>query len=328
MVRHAYFPAFDVFRGIGILFVVAAHTPVQSRALDAIRPLGALGVHMFFALSGFLITYRLLEEFEQTGAVSLAAFYRRRARRILPPAAIYLALLAMLGPALHLLPSSMPELAASLFFYRNLYQPPLPGAWYTAHFWSLSLEEQFYLFWPSLLVLLGPARRRTVAVGLAIIAACATWRTFAAPDANIYRPDLLADHLLWGCVVGLLWKDVNARFIPHARTVLGLAGIGLAAALIYTQPRYWQGLFAFSVAAGFILSAESARGWAAKLPAFQTLGKASYDCYIWQSLFLPLPWIGLSVPFAQRLPWSYLAIAALTAASYRLTFPRRRTAKA
>jgi peptidoglycan/LPS O-acetylase OafA/YrhL len=322
-IRHAYFPSFDVFRGIGILFVVAAHTPIQSSALDLIRPLGALGVHMFFALSGFLITYRLLEEFEQSGEISLAGFYRRRARRILPPAAIYLALLVILGPGFRILPTSLKELSASLFFYRNLYQPPIPDAWYTAHFWSLSLEEQFYLFWPSLLVLLGPTRRRTLWTALGIIAACVLWRIYRGSGANLYRPDLLADHLMWGCVLGLTWKRLSGRIPPLVRTVAGLAGILAAAALIYLQPRFWQPFFAFSVAVGFIFSAESARAWTAKLAPFQTLGKASYDCYIWQSLFLPLPMILLAVPVWQKIPWSYFAIAALTAASYRLTFPQR-----
>ncbi len=105
-VSHKYFPAFDVFRGIGILFVVLAHTP----GTGPIRPLGALGVHMFFALSGFLITYRFLEEREQTGRIDLLAFYRRRARRILPPAILYLAVLAVLGPGLHWLPVEWREL--------------------------------------------------------------------------------------------------------------------------------------------------------------------------------------------------------------------------
>jgi len=62
------------------------------------------------------------------------------------------------------------------------------------------------------------------------------------------------------------------------------------------------------------------------LKPFQKLGEASYDCYIWQSLFLPLPFAAMGLPFAQRLPWSYLLIAAITAASFWLTFPRRRLA--
>lgn len=326
-IAHAYFPAFDVFRGIGLLFVIAAHTPVQSSLLDAIRPLGALGVHMFFALSGFLITFRLLEEFEQTGRIDLKGFYGRRVRRILPPALIYLSLLVLLGPLLHFLPTSWPELSACLFFYRNLAQSPLPLAWYTAHFWSLSLEEQFYLFWPFVLVLLEPRRRRAIWAALAMILACALWRIHVQrldPAVNMYRTDLLADHLLWGCVLGLCWPRVEARFTPRARKWIGITALPAATILLYLQPPYWQSFFAFCVAVGFIFSAESAQGWTGRLLPLQTLGKASYDCYIWQSFFLPLPLIGLAIPMWQRLPWSYLGIAIFASASYLCTFPRRR----
>jgi peptidoglycan/LPS O-acetylase OafA/YrhL len=281
---------------------------------------------MFFALSGFLITYRLLEEFEQTGGIDLRAFYRRRARRILPPALIYLSVLAVLGPGLHVLRTRLQELWASLFFYRNVFQPPLPDSWYTGHFWSLSLEEQFYLFWPSALVLLGPRRRRTVWTTLGMIVTCALWRIYVQrvePEANIYRPDLLADHLLWGCLLGLCWRDMEMLFSRGWRMWVGVAAIPAAGILMYAQPPYWQPFFALCIALGFILSAEAAQDWTARLGAFQTLGKASYDCYIWQSLFLPLPLLGLAMPTWQRLPWSYAGIAAVTAASYLLTFPRR-----
>jgi len=318
-ISHAYFPAFDVFRGIGILFVVLAHTPTPNDALGPIRPIGALGVHMFFALSGFLITYRFIEEHQQTGRIDLRAFYRRRVRRILPPAMIYLALLAVLGPWLHRLPVSASEIAASLFFYRNIFE----GGWYTGHFWSLSLEEQFYLAWPLVLVALGAMRARFAA--LAIIAAAAIWRAhvFAVdPAANIYRPDLLADHLLWGCVVALFWRQV-LTIAPLLRTAIGVLGIAAATVLIYWQPHFWQPVFAFSVAVGFILAAERAQAWSAKWKPFQKLGEASYDCYIWQSLFLPLPFAAMALPWAQRFPWSYLLIAAITTASFLLTFPRR-----
>jgi peptidoglycan/LPS O-acetylase OafA/YrhL len=319
-VSHTYFPAFDVFRGIGILFVVLAHTPTPNDLLGGIRPVGALGVHMFFALSGFLITYRFMEEREQTGRIDLRAFYKRRVRRILPPAIIYLAVLGVLGPWLHWLPVSLSEISASLFFYRNVFQ----GGWYTGHFWSLSLEEQFYLAWPVLLVGLGISRARVAA--MAIIAATVIWRihVFAVdPAANFYRPDLLADHLLWGCLIALVWKQV-LLIAPAVRSAIGVLGISAATVLIYWQPRFWQPLFAFSVAVGFILAAEAAQSWSAKLWPFQKLGEASYDCYIWQSLFLPLPFVGMALPFAQRLPWSYLFIAVMTASSFWLTFPRRR----
>lgn len=328
-VSHVFFPGFDVFRGIGILFVVLAHSPVRNPIVDALRPLGALGVHMFFALSGFLITYRLVEEHAQTGSISLKSFYRRRARRILPPAMIYLGMLALLGPALHLLPSSPKEIVAAMLFYRNIYQPPIPASWYTAHFWSLSLEEQFYLFWPTLLVMLGPHRRRATWTAIAMILATAIWRVHVLridPSANSYRPDLLADHLLWGCVTGLNWKGLNTRLRMRTgtRMWLGYFGISVATFLIYRQPPFWQPFFAFWVALGFIFAADALQAWASRRMVFRKLGEASYDIYIWQSLFLPLPFAALALPFPQRIPWGYFFIAAIAGGSFLLTFPSRR----
>ncbi|MEP7353766.1 MAG: acyltransferase [Acidobacteriota bacterium] len=333
-VRHTYFPAFDIFRGIGILFVILGHTPTANATIAALRPIGALGVHMFFALSGFLITYRLIEEEQQTGRISLTQFYRRRVRRILPPALIYLATLGILGPLLRILPTSPSEITASTFVYRNLYQPPMPDAWYTAHFWTLSLEEQFYLIWPLLLVLLGARRSRTLWTALAIIAATIAWRIWALsvdPIANIYRTDLLADHLLWGCVLGMIWPQVRAKIARTKLLWIGIAGVFAAAALLYQQPRNWQPQFAFLVAVGFVSSADGIETWRAPWTWFRTLGEASYDCYIWQSLFLPLAWVGLPITpqtnalgWMQQAPWNYLLITALTTCSFQLTFPRRR----
>jgi len=147
------------------------------------------------------------------------------------------------------------------------------------------------------------------------------------PSANYYRPDLLADHLLWGCLIALLWQQVLS-IASHARAALGIAGIVAATILLYRQPPFWQPLFAFAVAAGFILAAEASQSWAGKWKPFQKLGEASYDCYIWQSIFLPLPFTAMALPWEQRLPWSYLFIALATTASFLLTFPRRRIGRA
>lgn len=331
-VRHVAYPAFDIFRGIGILFVIVGHTPYPHPVIDALRPLGALGVHMFFAFSGFLITSRLVEEFEQTGKVEMGQFYRRRARRILPPALIYLATLLLLGPGLHILETGFDELAASLLFYRNLYQPPVESAWYTAHFWTLSLEEQFYLTWPLILIAVGVTSRRARFAAIAVIGATVLWRLYVFsvdPAANIYRTDLLADHLMWGCLLGLFAHTIRIEIPILMRRTVGVAGILLATFLLYLQPWWWQAPFACSLAVGFVFLACSFSGGGdreSKLTwGVRQLGLASYDCYLWQSLFLPLPLAAAAtLPWTQRAPWSYLLIAIFTTISFRLTFPRSR----
>ncbi len=330
-VRHTYFPTFDTFRGLAIFFVMVKHTPGYDSFLGPLRLLGVLGVHVFFALSGFLITHRLLEEYEQTGRIDLRQFYKRRARRIIPPAAIYLAVLALLGPVLHTLPVSRGEIVAALLFYRNVYVASAPNGWYTGHFWSLSIEEQFYLAWPLLLFALGPGTRRARTGAAAIIAATIAWRIYVKsvnPSANVYRPDLLADHLLWGCLIALHWKTIQERFPARAQQAIGVCGIAAATVLLYLQPPFWQALFAFSVAVGAIFAAATARRWSEKLPPLKILGVASYACYVWQSLFLPLPFAAMALPWPQRVPWGFFCIAAATTASFWLTFPRRKRSAA
>ena len=323
-IAHTYYPGFDVFRGIGILFVVLAHSRLKTTTFDSLRPIGALGVHMFFALSGFLITRRLVEESEQSGAVHLGRFYRRRARRILPPALIYLGVVALVGPLLHYLPTTWAEVAACLSFTRNLYQPALPAAWYTAHFWSLSLEEQFYLFWPPLVTALGPSSRLLRVVVAVLIALTNLWRSVATPVENIYRSDLLADHLLWGCLIALQWHRIQAVMSLRARTSVGLLGILVALILLYHGPGNYQGLFAAAVAIGFIGAADGVGIWAQRQKLMGLLGRASYDVYLWQSLFLPLPYAADTVWFVQRVPFAYLATLCFSALSFRLTFPKSR----
>ncbi|HEY3939667.1 MAG TPA: acyltransferase family protein, partial [Bryobacteraceae bacterium] len=102
------------------------------------------------SLSGFLISSRLLEEYDQRGRIRWADFYVGRVFRILPPAFCVLAAVTLLGE-LHVIPM-MDELLPSAFFYRN---HAVATDWYAAHFWSLAVEEQFYLPWPAILCAAG-----------------------------------------------------------------------------------------------------------------------------------------------------------------------------
>src|SRR5207248_5891757 len=106
----------------------------------------------FFAISGYLICTRLLVEEETTGSISLRSFYIRRVFRILPPAYVYLAVVAGLSAA-GMIAAAWTDIASAALFYSNYIEP---RSWFTGHFWSLAMEEHFYLLWPPLLLLLGP----------------------------------------------------------------------------------------------------------------------------------------------------------------------------
>jgi peptidoglycan/LPS O-acetylase OafA/YrhL len=138
---------------------------------------GYLGVDVFFVISGFLITGILLREVRRTGRVSIAGFYARRARRILPAASIVLLAIVLGSSQLFgylRINEVLTDVTWAAFFAANIHSA-LSGSDYFAittflspvqHFWSLAVEEQFYLVWPPLIALVVFTRRRTRRAGM------------------------------------------------------------------------------------------------------------------------------------------------------------------
>ena len=209
-------PVLDGLRGIAVLLVVAEHTGLLQN--------GFLGVDVFFVLSGFLITTLLFEEFERVGRISLAGFYRRRVRRLVPAIGL-LALLALAADTL-LYPLTGWDLGlklATTFGFANNWVAGLGldhgqalGALNPT--WSLAQEEQFYLLWPLVLILalrLG-ARPGWILAGLGLVIAAlllgephiAGWFSHYDP---YYSPVDRAAELLLGCAGSILWRR---RMLP------------------------------------------------------------------------------------------------------------------
>lgn len=156
----AFRPDIQGLRAIAVLAVLVYH--IWPKAL----PGGYVGVDVFFVISGFLITGLLVREFERSGTVSLVQFYGRRIRRLLPAAGATLLAVAIAGffwMSASEWRSLSRELLASAFYFENwllvsrsvdyLAQDAAPSA--LQHFWSLSVEEQFYIIWPLLMLLVG-----------------------------------------------------------------------------------------------------------------------------------------------------------------------------
>ncbi len=150
-------PEIQALRAIAVATVVIFH--LRPKLLTG----GYIGVDVFFAISGFLITSHLLREVDRTGAVGLAGFWARRARRILPAALLVLmvvALVTIISTPLTYWTQYFEEIRASTLYVENWWlahqainylaadQAPSP----VQHFWSLSAEEQFYLVWPMLIL--------------------------------------------------------------------------------------------------------------------------------------------------------------------------------
>jgi peptidoglycan/LPS O-acetylase OafA/YrhL len=267
-------------RAVAVLLVVLAHAGVPR--LQG----GFVGVDVFFVLSGYLITGLLLR-----GRLSLGEFYVRRARRILPAAALTLVVTDLV--ARHLLNFVRAREAVSDSIWAGLFganvhfalqgsdyfsqgQPPSPFL----HFWTLSVEEQFYIVWPSILALalLGTAARRgLLALVVAIGAASLAWSiydTAASPVTAYFSTFARAWELALGAALAI-WA-------PRPRAALGwlgLAAIGCAA-LLFTSGTPFPGYAALLPAAGAALViAGHARGlsWA----PLRYIGDRSYAYYLW-----------------------------------------------
>ncbi len=338
--RLGYLPGLDGLRALAILTVVAFHVGAFSHrsTLDG----GFLGVQVFFVISGFLITALLVEEHERNGRISLRAFYARRALRLFP------ALFAAVGVAVvyttfapgHQLHQTAKEALASVFYWDNWFHALKVGnPTILLHTWSLSIEEQFYLVWPLLLVLalgLAAARTRLWLLPLAGAAAAALGRAVAdvvsspAPIGRLYfGTDTRADALLIGCALALVW----ARGLPRQAapllawlTVPALAALAVLMWFETTTARslYVIGLLGCSLASA-VLIGNVLTGRPRLLirvlehPGLVFVGKVSYGLYLWHYLVF---WIvrdytgGWSM--ASRVPLELAIAIAVTVVSYYL----------
>jgi len=289
-------------RAVAVVLVVLAHAGVGFLAG------GFVGVDVFFVLSGFLITGLLLAEARKHGSVSLVDFYVRRARRILPAAALTLvatdaaALLLMNFVRAH---SAVVDslhaaaLCANFHFaatgvdYFARQEPPSP----ILHFWSLSVEEQFYLVWPLLLSLAlvrARGRRRLLCVVTVLAGTSLAWsihQTSAAPTAAYFSPFTRAWELGLGAALAVAAETLE-RTPAVVRLVLGWLGVVAVAcaAGLFSGRTPFPGAYAlvptlgtaFAIVAG--MGARDGRCSVARLLSLRPLcvvGDRSYALYLW-----------------------------------------------
>jgi peptidoglycan/LPS O-acetylase OafA/YrhL len=328
----------DGWRGIAILLVIANHSALYSpfdRQLWA--RLGTLGVDIFFVVSGYIITLRFLEEREKTSTIDLGSFYLRRVFRILPLVCAYLSTLVILSRFINLVDFHPSEILGSLFFFRNYQLAASPDGLYTTHFWSLSIEEHFYLMWPAILLWLGNRRALWfAAIGAAV---SAIWRAYnlAHPIAWIGRllpnPDRFAmqtrtdvrlDGLLLGCAVAILLtrpsiRSFISRNLPKETPLLLAIALGLNVWRTNGQPALSDYLLISAMLASTLVIEE---GLAHKGPNWRPLvwiGTISYSAYIWQQLFLTHPDAStFPLGIVCRFPLNLVCVLAISMASFYL----------
>jgi peptidoglycan/LPS O-acetylase OafA/YrhL len=301
----------DGFRALSIVMVICGHFALEWEARHGTYPFwtrfvdAGLGVFIFFVISGYLITLLLLKEFERRGSLSLRRFYFRRFFRIVPPLYLYILFIAITAP-LSGLRAEPRELLTALTFTRNL--DPHAHQFMFQHFWSLCIEEQFYLLWPVALLIALRHSGRTGATRLALvlIIVAPIYRVvayLAIPQLALreYAYGLLPGHmdaLMFGC-----WGALAEGTLPFERIyqkatafswILPVWLFGVSQQLSGVLHNYYRltiGDTLDGVATLFMLL------WAIRTPgtlAWKVLnwrpivhiGVISYSIYIWQTYFL------------------------------------------
>ncbi|KVA29318.1 acyltransferase family protein [Burkholderia ubonensis] len=299
---------------------------------------GRLGVLIFFVLSGFLITNVLLGELKRTGSIALAPFYVRRVLRIWPACYAYLAVVALLAVAgwVDVSPRQWALAALHLWNYSvglgltadTALHPD--GAWYLGHFWSLALEEQFYWFWP--LLLLFAVRRtntRWLAALILIVPLVRAGTYFAAPALRgqlrmMFHTGI--DPILIGCYVALNRQRLEAwigSWRGESRIVTAIVCIVLfAMPVIESELRgIWNITYGVTIEAaliGVLIVVLNFRNdlWCSRL--LQTrpmvfIGTISFSLYLWQQ-----PFANPNLPIPHGFPLGILEAFAAATASYFL----------
>ena len=326
-------PSLDGLRALSIILVLIGHLAgsrgfLSFATIARAGDLGNLGVRTFFVISGFLITGLLADERQRTGAVSLTAFYIRRALRIFPAFFVFLAAAVLLSRTGFATLDRRDFLQAVTYTFN--YRGISPN-FSLRHLWSLAVEEQFYLIWPltfaSLAVVSG---RRVLAAVLVCVPILRVVMPAIIPGYIDYVPtafETVCDALATGCLTALLLPDLRraawfrrivfSRFVPLAFAVIWIAN---------KQTDHPKLFWLFCIPAMNVLIAMLMVRYVERpsLPLGRVLntrvmagiGVLSYSLYLWQELFL----IQFRTPASilQTFPLNVLMALACAGMSYRL----------
>ena len=340
-------PDVEGLRAVAVLLVVLFHAGVPRLTG------GFVGVDVFFVLSGFVITGLLLRERASTGATRLLSFYGRRSRRILPAATLVIMLTVL--ACYHWLGFITGDATAQVgktasLFYSNFHfistgtnylasQAP-PSA--LQNFWSLSVEEQFYVLYPTLFIIAAVVWSHVslrlklfVLLSVAVVASF-TWSVLQTSNNGVaayFSPFTRAWELALGglVAVGSLQLAKLPRAVAMTMTWVGLAGILLAAFVFNAATPYPGSAVALPViATGLVVAGGTAAPrwgaeWILRLPPFRWLGKLSYSLYLWHwpILIIAAQYAGHSLSVKDNLFWVLVALAISVVSYFAVENPIR-----
>jgi len=287
-------PELDGVRGLAILLVLIGHlfNPIAPEA-------AGVGVSLFFALSGYLITGILVREHRATGEINLRNFYWRRARRLLPPLVLFLVVFACWAVSVGWTPRAIAQATLPVLFYSANFSGAL--GWgvghHMDHTWSLAVEEQFYIGWPLILPLvLGLGRKAWIAcVSLAILVIATRYAAvhLAGLPADPILTLLRYDEIMLGCALALSGFRLNLW-----------SGAAALAALLFIclQSGFRVGFDNAGYVVIAILCSAVVAGSAALREFFSMrplrhLGRISYSVYLWHFpiwVITENPWVTLA----------------------------------
>ncbi len=340
--KSGYLPSLDGWRSfaIGVLLTHDLVRHIGPLSTSFLHRFGGYGVHLFFAISGILICTRLLEEEAIVGRIDLRGFYTRRILRIQPAALVYLTAVSLLT-LLGWIHEHWRYLLGAVFLYRNYLwdgnsDHAIANGFFTGHFWSLAVEEHFYILLSFLLV--GVARRWRLRMMTFLVLLLSFWQHYSPHNPHLYISGITDRHtqqvlnlLLIPSIFAVLLQRPRIRALalqwlrPWSTS---LAAICIYVA-IYTANRFFfyphlhrlvyssRPDFMVALAPFLIISTMLHPGsWSTRileLPVFRYLGKWSYSLYLWHVLFffrelwpasLQPPSSPLS--FVNTAPWKYI----------------------
>jgi peptidoglycan/LPS O-acetylase OafA/YrhL len=339
----AYRPHLDGLRAVAVYLVVLFHA--GSHPFSG----GFVGVDVFFVLSGFLVTQLLLRDIVRSGSIGFARFYARRFRRLLPAAFVALTVSAVVFAAIASpseVADSVGSFKAAFLYSTNWYFIHQATGYFGAdlstnpvlHFWSLAVEEQFYLVWPLLLGGLFAVTRRwdrerqlrviRIVVAVAAIAS-AVWALSlrnANPNRAYYGTDARAYELLAGALLALVPTLVAS--LARFRRAMGVAALSSGAVLLVLASS-WVDVNAIIravavtiVTCALIAALEVASGGVLKRALSHNsivyLGKVSYGTYLWHWLIIVVLARSFHVSSIAAIGITALLATALASLSYEM----------
>ncbi|HEY3673247.1 MAG TPA: acyltransferase family protein [Acidimicrobiia bacterium] len=307
--RLGYIPALDGLRALAVVAVLLYH------ADQSWIPGGFLGVDVFFVISGYLITCLLLSDFQQTDGIGLKRFWYRRARRLLP--ALFAMLFVVSLYAIFFLPDVLDQLRGevisallyvenwflvfrNLSYFQSAGRPPL-----LQHVWSLAVEEQYYLFWPLILMLVltvwGKSRKALligVLAGVAIstLEMAILYHPYTDPSRVYYGTDTRVAALLLGSALAFVWAPwrLIGRTGRNAGILLDIVAVGAGIALFYMflnvhdfDTSLYRGGFLLVAIVSTVLIAATVHPasklvpWLLGFSVLRWIGVRSYGIYLW-----------------------------------------------